>query len=90
MEVARLVGLEQREYYGRDGSLKRYVGLHFCYLEDSSAGVIGSKVEVVSCPRDVSSGSLKIGTLYELEYQLFNTRNGKAARLVGLTAVSEK
>lgn len=89
MEVARLVGLEVREYVGRDGLQKRYVGLHLCHLEGAFEGVKGSKVEAVSCPRNVPVERLELGKLYELEYEVYDTRNGKAARLVDLVLVEE-
>ena len=86
-EVARLVGKEVREYRGQDGRQHIFCGLHLVYLEDSVRGVKGSKVEAVSCPREVDPESLKIGALYQIDYELYSTKNGKAARLVDLLEV---
>lgn len=87
-EVARLVGMEQRSYE-KDGQNRRYCGLHLMYLEDSVEGVRGSKVECLSCPQRVDPNRLKIGSLYALEYSIFNTKGGKMARLTGLDPVDE-
>lgn len=87
-EVARLVGLEQREYE-KDGQLKHFCGLHLCHVEGTVEGVEGSKVESVSCPRDVEPKLLEVGKLYELCYTFFDTKNGKMARLVDLKEVDE-
>ena len=89
MEVAMLLGLEVREYVGRDGRLKRYVGLHLCHLDGATWGVIGSKVEVVTCPRNVSVERLEVGRLYELEYEMYDTRNGQSIRLADLVLVED-
>lgn len=86
-EVARLVGMEEREYEGKDGQRHQYCGLHLVHVEDSVEDVLGSKVEVVSCPRNLDSRSLKLGQVYQLDYQIYNTKNGKAARLSGLIPV---
>lgn len=88
-EVARLVGMEQREYMGQDGRQRQFCGLHLVYVDGMVRDVKGSKVESLSCPRELDPRSLKIGTLYELVYELYNTKNGKAARLVDLTPVDE-
>lgn len=88
-EVARLVGVEEREYM-KDGKPQRYVGLHMVHVEGSVEDVKGCKVEVLSCPQRLDSGSLKMGGLYQLDYQIFNTKNGKGARLSGLIPVNEK
>lgn len=85
-EVARLVGMEERTYE-KDGQKRTYCGLHLVHVEDSVEDVLGSKVEVVSCPRDLDSRSLSIGQLYEMDYLIYDTKNGKAARLTGLTPV---
>lgn len=89
MDVARLVGIEVRDYIGRDGLQKRYTGLHLCYPEGMCDAVKGSKVESVSCPKGVVAGHLEIGKLYQMKYQLFDTKNGKGARLVDLLPVEE-
>ena len=88
-EVARLVGMEQREYMGQDGRQRQFCGLHLLYAEGTVRDVQGSKVDSVSCPRELDPRSLKIGTLYELVYELYNTKNGKGARLVDLLPVDE-
>ena len=87
-EVARLVGIERRNYT-KDGQSRQYCGLHLVYVENSQEGVMGSKVESMSCPREVDSNRLKVGTLYELQFSYFNSRNGKMARLCGLDRVEE-
>ena len=87
-EVARLVGMERRSYQ-KDGQSRQYCGLHLMYVENSVEGVSGSKVECLSCPRDVDPNRLKVGVLYDLKYSLFNTANGKMARLSGLEPVEE-
>ena len=46
-------------------------------------------VESVSCPRELNPGLLQVGSLYQLDYEMYNTRNGKAARLVNLLPVEE-
>ncbi len=86
MEVARLVGMEIRDYE-KDGQKRRYCGLHLVYIEDSSGDVIGSRVEVVSCPRSVDPNKLEVGHLYQLQYDLFNMKGQKMARLKGLDPV---
>ena len=86
-EVARLVGLEQRSFTGQDGRQRQYCGLHLVHLEGSSRRVNGCKVESLSCPQEVNPSTLKLGTLYQLEYEMFDTKNGKQARLVDLLPV---
>ena len=87
-EVARLVGMERRSYQ-KDGQSRQYCGLHLMYVENSVEGVRGSKVECLSCPREVDPGRLKVGALYDLKYSFFNTARGKMARLSGLEPVEE-
>lgn len=87
-EVARLVGMERRSYE-KDGQNRQYCGLHLMYVENSVEGVRGSKVEVLSCPREVDPNRLKVGALYALFYSFYQTRNGKMARLAGLELVEE-
>jgi len=87
-EVARLVGLEIREYM-KEGQKKRFCGLHLVYLENASGDVIGSKVENVSCPRDVDPNKLEVGKLYELIYELYEMKGQKMARLKNLAMVEE-
>lgn len=88
-EVARLVGMERR-IYEKDGKQRDYCGLHFMYVENSVEGVLGSKVEVLSCPQRVTPERLKVGALYELGYSFYQTRQGKMARLSDLQLVEEK
>lgn len=85
--VAKLVGKEVRQYKGQDGKQHIYCGLHLVHLEGSARGVKGCKVETVSCPREVDPESLAVGTMYQLDYDLYDTKNGKAARLVDLLEV---
>ena len=87
-EVARLVGMERRSYE-KDGQPRTYCGLHLMYVENSVEGVRGSKVECLSCPREVDPNRLKVGALYDLQYSFFNTARGKMARLSGLELVEE-
>ena len=87
-EVARLVGMERRSYE-KDGQTRQYCGLHLMYVEGSVDGVKGSKVESVSCPREVDPNRLKVGAMYELQYSFYSSRNGKMARLSGLDLVDE-
>lgn len=86
-EVAKLMGIEQRKYTGRDGEEKEFCGLHLCHIADSVEGVKGCKCESVSCPRDLDPSGLEIGGTYELVYTIFETKNGKGARLSGLEPV---
>lgn len=88
MEVARLVGMEIRDYES-NGQRRRYCGLHLVYVEGSVGAVIGSKVESVSCPRGVDPDRLEIGNLYALDYELYEIRGQKMARLVDLEPVEE-
>ncbi len=86
MEVARLVGMEVRDYE-KDGQKRRYCGLHLEYVADSVKDVKGSKVEVVSCPRDVDPKLLEVGHLYQLHYELYTIKGQKMARLKDLEPV---
>ena len=86
-EVAKLVGMEMRSYTGSDGAQKSFCGLHFCHLEDTVRDVKGCKCENVSCPRELDPATLKIGQTYELVYEIYQTKNGKGARLVDLEPV---
>lgn len=86
-EVAKLVGIERREYVGSDGKKREFCGLHLCHVEGTVRDVKGCKCESVSCPREVDSYELKLEQLYELEYEIYQTKNGKGARLVALEPV---
>ena len=86
--VSRLVGME-RMIYEKDGQRRQYCGLHLMYVENSVEGVKGSKVESLSCPREIDPNRLKVGALYELQYSFYNSRSGKMARLSGLDLVEE-
>ena len=86
-EVAKLVGMEVRDYTGQDGRQRQFCGLHFVHVEDTVRSVKGSKVEAVSCPRDIDPRTLELGTTYKFEYEMYDTKNGKAARLVDLLPV---
>lgn len=86
VEVARLVGMELREYE-KDGQQKQYCGLHLVHVEDSVSDVMGCKVEVVSCPRDLNPNILEIGSLYQLDYELYTIKGQKMARLSNLLPV---
>lgn len=86
-EVAKLVGMEVREYTGQDGRPRRFCGLHLVHLEGSVDGVRGCKVEAISCPPKVDHLLLEIGTTYMLKYMTYDTKQGKMARLVDLLPV---
>lgn len=86
-EVAKLVGIEVREYTGQDGKQRRYQGLHLVHVEHTVRDVEGCKVEVVSCPRGVELRTLDLGKAYQMEYEMYDTKNGKMARLVDLLPV---
>jgi len=86
MEVARLVGMELRKYE-KDGHERQYCGLHLMYVEGSCKDVLGSKVEVTSCPRDVDPNKLEVGHLYDLQYELYTIKGQKMARLKALDPV---
>ncbi len=86
-EVAKLVGVEMREYMGKDGKQKQFCGLHLVHVEGTVRGVKGCKVEAVSCPREIDPGTLELGATYQMEYETYDTKNGKAARLVDLLPV---
>lgn len=84
--VVRLMGIERRQYES-EGKQRMYCGLHVAHVPGCNEEVEGSYCENMSCPRDVDDRKLKIGNLYELEYMIYNTKNGKGARLVGLLPV---
>lgn len=86
VEVAKLVGMELREYE-KDGQQRRYCALHLVHVENSVSEVIGSKVEAVSCPRSVNPDKLDIGNLYQLDYEHYTMKGQKMARLVNLLPV---
>lgn len=86
-KVAKLVGIEIREYEGKDGKQRQYCGLHLVHVADSVRGVKGSKVEEVSCPREIDPKTLELGTTYQMEYEVYDTKVGKMARLVDLLPV---
>lgn len=85
-EVARLVGMELREYE-KDGQKKQFCGLHLVYVEGSSGEVIGSRVEVTSCPREIDPDELEVGQLYELGYEHYRMKGQLCARLKTLEPV---
>ena len=87
-QVVRLMGIEQRDYE-KDGQKRTFTGLHVNYLENSVESVLGSKCENFSCPHSVDPNRLEVGKLYELDYEIYDTKNGKAARLVGMNPVDE-
>lgn len=85
-DVARLVGMELREYE-KDGQQKQFCGLHLVYVEGASDEVIGSRVEVTSCPRGIDPNTLEVGQLYELGYDHFRMKGQLCARLKTLERV---
>lgn len=86
-EVAKLMGMERREYMGADGRQRQFCGLHLMHLEGTVRDVSGCKCENVSCPREVNPDKLELGQAYELVYEIYQTKLGKGARLVGLDPV---
>lgn len=86
-EVAKLVGMERRSYTGRDGQPKQFCGLHLCHVADTVRGVKGCKCENTMCPRDVDPDDLELGQTYELIYEIYQTKDGKGARLTSLEPV---
>lgn len=73
-EVARLVGIERREYE-KDGEKRVAVDLHLCHVEGTVEDVEGSAVEVLGCPRGVEPKLLEVGKTYELIYAEARTKN---------------
>lgn len=86
-EVAKLMGMERRSYTGRDGKQREFCGLHLCHVEGTVRDIKGCKCENMSCPRDVDPSDLEIGQTYELIYEIYETKDGKGARLAGLEPV---
>ena len=87
-EIVRLAGVEDVTYE-KDGKKGSFTRLHFLYPEGAAKGVEGCKVESVFLPREVDKKTLLLGRSYELVYQLYDTRNGKSARLVGMNLLEE-
>ena len=87
-DVARLVGMELREYE-KGGEKKQFCGLHLMYLEGANEEILGCKVEETSCPRSVDPNTLEVGKLYELRYDHFKMKGQLMARLAGLDPVLE-
>lgn len=86
-EVARLVGMELRDYE-KDGQKRQYCGLHLVHLEDAGdKDMLGSRVQELSCPRNVNPNTLVVGQLYELQYEHFKMKGQLMARVSGLEPV---
>ena len=86
-DVARLVGMEVREYE-KDGQKKQFCGLHLVHLEDTGdKDMLGSRVQELSCPRNVNPNTLVVGHLYELQYEHFKMKGQLMARVSGLDPV---
>lgn len=86
-EVARLVGMELRKYE-KDGQTKQFCGLHLMHLENEEDGeMLGSRVQEISCPRNVDPNALEVGHLYELKYEHFKMKGQLMARISGLDPV---
>lgn len=85
-DVARLVGMELREYE-KDGQKRQFCGLHLVYLEGLFDDVVGSRVEATSCPRDVDPDQLEVGRLYALGYEHYRMKGQLYARLKTLDLV---
>lgn len=92
-EVAKLVGMECRDYTGRDGKERHYCGLHLCHVAGTVDGVEGCMVETISCPPKVEE-LLELGKTYELVYGTFRAKNEygreiREQRLVDLKEVDD-
>lgn len=92
-EVAKLVGMEKRDYKGKDGEMRHYCGLHLCHVEGTVYGVEGCSVETISCPPKIEE-LLEIGKTYELIYGIFRAKNEygreiKEQRLVDMKEIDE-
>lgn len=74
-KVAKLVGIEARDYTDREGQQRRFCNLHLCYLEGTVPGIKGSMVEALRCPRGVDDRTLKIGQTYELVERSYHTKD---------------
>ena len=85
-EVARLVGMELREYE-KDGKKREICNLHLVYEEGVFRNISGSRVEEVRCPREVEPRRLKLGQLYELVYDKYTFQGQRQERLCGLEPV---
>lgn len=86
-EVARLVGMELRDYE-KDGQKRQYCGLHLVHLENTDdKDMLGSRVQELSCPRNVNPNTLVVGQLYELQYEHFKMKGQLMARVSGLDPV---
>ena len=88
MPVARLLGVEVREYE-KDGKQKVFANLHLSHVEGTVKGVKGCKCENCPCPRDVEVKSLVLGQLYELVYEIYEMKGQTMARLQDLIPVDE-
>lgn len=84
--VAKLVGMEIRDWE-KDGKKHSFYGLQMEYVPDSVRGIMGSKVEAVSCPQGVDPNKLEIGHLYELDYRIYEVKGQKYASLQDLLPV---
>ena len=87
-QVARLVGMEVREYK-KDGKDKVFCELSLLYPEGMFDDVIGQKAEIVTCPRQVRYDTLEIDKLYELDYEIYKFKGETRARLQNLIPVEE-
>ena len=85
-EVARLVGMELREYE-KDGKKREICNLHLVYVEGLYRNINGSRVEEARCPREVDPKRLKLGQLYELISVKSTFQGKKQEWLVGLEPV---
>lgn len=83
-EIVKLVGIEQVEWTDKStGEAKGFAKLHVMYEQGGSI-TAGKKVAVISPPKGFDETSLRIGSLYELQYELFDGKYGKGAKLVGI------
>lgn len=66
-EVAKLVGMEVRQYTGNDGRQRQFCGLHLIHVENTVRSVKGCNVEAVSCPCEIDPSMLELGTTYQMD-----------------------
>lgn len=91
MNVVELRGIERRSYVGKDGGQKEFCGLHVCWQDwdGKEDTFLGEKCENFSCPREANPDTLRIGELYEVQFSVFQTKNGLGARVSNLVPFSE-
>ena len=91
MNLVELRGIEKRSYE-KDGQQRQFVGLHVSWQDwdGKEDSFIGERCENFSCPRGVDANSLQVGELYEVKYEIYQTKTGKGARVCDLVPVPVK